>query len=180
MDSAPQTLYKCPSCGDLNNVVTAADEFICDSCDMVVKLSGHYCPECFEYSGENRASCTYCEGVLMRSCSLCGRANWSGRLSCSYCGQELDFFTIVSERYSPTSTAERLQDQMRQTKAIRAIDDAASSSNMEELNLAEQVRMNEVWNQEKRIQRRDRQLIAAAVALLLLFLIAIVIFSLIS
>ena len=116
----------------------------------------------------------------MRSCSLCGRANWSGRLSCSYCGQELDFFTIVSERYSPTSTAERLQDQMRQTKAIRAIDDAASSSNMEELNLAEQVRMNEVWNQEKRIQRRDRQLIAAAVALLLLFLIAIVVFSLIS
>ena len=179
MDSAPQTLYKCPSCGEMSIQDTAADEFTCNSCKQVYKLSGHYCPDCFEYNEENRVSCANCGEVLIRSCPQCGRSNWSGRFSCRYCGQALDLFTTVAERYSPTATAERLQAQMQQAKTIRTIDDVASSSTMDELNLAEEVRRNKLWDQEGRRQQRDRQLVVAAAVVLLLFLLALVIFSLI-
>ena len=179
MDSVPQTLYSCPSCGELKSHETAADFFTCSSCEKVVKLSGHYCPNCFEYTEDNRASCANCSEILIRSCPQCGQTNWSGRLVCHYCGWALDLFTTASKRNSPTATADRLQAQMRQAITIRAIDDVASRRNMAELNEAEQVRRHDLRNQQKRRQRRDRQLIVAAAALMLLFVIAIVAFSLI-
>ena len=179
MDNSPTPKFKCPSCGELNSQVAAADEFSCQSCNQLFKLSGHYCPECFEYSEENRASCANCGEILIRSCPKCGRENWSGRHNCRYCGQSLDLFTTVADRYSTTAPADRFQARMQRAKTIRTIDEVASSSRMEELNLAEEVRRSGVMDQERRSRQRDRQLLIAAGAVLLLFLLAIIIFSLI-
>ena len=179
MDSSPKTLYKCPSCGELNSQNTAADEFTCSACEQVFKLSGHYCPDCFEYSAENRVNCVNCGELLSRTCAQCGRVNWSGRLGCRYCGQPLDLLSTVSKRHGPTATADRLQAQMQQAKTMRTIDEAASRGRMEELEAAEQVRKNQLWAQELRRRQRDRQLLFFAATVLLLFVVAIIIFSLI-
>ncbi len=90
----------------------------------------------------------------------------------------MDFFTTVAGRHSPTATADRLQAQMHQAKTIRTIDAVSSSIRMEELNLIEEVRKSNIREQEKRRKQKDRQLLIAAGIGLLLFILAIVIFSL--
>jgi cell division septal protein FtsQ len=67
---------------------------------------------------------------------------------------------------------------MHQAKTIRTIDAVASSKRMEELNLIEEVRKSNIREQEKRRKQRDRQLLIAAGVGLLLFILAIVFFSL--
>jgi hypothetical protein len=90
----------------------------------------------------------------------------------------LDFFTTVAGRHSPTATADRLQAQMHQAKTIRIIDAVASRKRMEELNLIEDVRKSNIREQEKKRKQKDRQLLIAAGVGLLLFILAIVTFSL--
>jgi cell division septal protein FtsQ len=67
---------------------------------------------------------------------------------------------------------------MHQAKTIRTIDAVSSSKRMEELNLIEEVRKSNIREQEKRRKHKDRQLLIAAGIGLLLFILAIVIFSL--
>ncbi|GMQ78546.1 MAG: hypothetical protein BMS9Abin02_1064 [Anaerolineae bacterium] len=178
MDSSYHFKFKCPSCGVVGDQPAEANEVTCQACRQLFMLSGHYCPDCSEYSEKNQVSCTNCGEILMRSCPRCGRENWSGRLNCHYCGQSLDFFTTVAGRHSPTATADRLQAQMQQAKTIRAIDDVASGKRMEELNLIEEVRKSQIREQENKRKQRDRQLLIAAAVGLLLFILVIVIFSL--
>ncbi len=178
MDSSSHFEFKCPACGVVGNQPSEANEFTCQACRKLFVLSGHYCPNCSEYSEENRVSCINCGEVLMRSCPRCGRENWSGRLNCHYCEQSLDFFKTVAGRHSPTATADRLQAQMHQSKTIRTIDAVASRKRMEELNLIEEVRKSNIREQEKKRKQGDRQLLIVAGVGLLLFILAIVIFSL--
>jgi cell division septal protein FtsQ len=67
---------------------------------------------------------------------------------------------------------------MHQAKTIRTIDAVASRKRMKELNLIEEVRKSNIREQEKKRKQRDRQLLFAAGVGLLLFILAIVIFSL--
>ncbi len=178
MDSSYHFKFTCPSCGVVGDQPADVNVFTCQSCRQQFVLSGHYCPECSEFTEENRVSCHNCGEILMHSCPRCGRENWSGRHICHYCGQTLDFFTTVASRHSPSATADRLQAQMHQAKIIRAIDDVASRKRMEELNLIEEVRKSKIREQEIKRKQGDRRLLIAAGVGLLLFILAIVFFSL--
>ena len=169
---------RCPNCAKISKLTKPATTFTCDHCAGESFLRGHLCPGCYAYTSQERGICESCGEALSRLCSHCGRANWPGHPSCYNCGQSLDIFDSLTERHSPTSTADRLNAQMRQAKTLKTIEDIDSQRRMSELQAIEEVRQKKFKMQQIEQERKDRWLFILAGSVLFIFILALVIYAL--
>jgi predicted amidophosphoribosyltransferase len=169
---------RCPNCEKISAHTKQTTTFTCDHCAAEFFLRGHMCPSCYSHSSQERGICESCGEALSRLCSHCGRANWPGHPSCYNCGQSLDFFDSLTERHSPSSTADRLNAQMLQAKTLKTIEDVNSQRRMSELQTIEAVRLKKIEIQQIEQEKKDRWLFILAGSVLFIFLLALVIYAL--
>ena len=169
---------RCPNCAKISEQTKQAATFTCDHCASEFHLRGHMCPVCYTYTSHERATCENCGEALSRLCSHCGRANWPGHPNCTNCGQSLDFFLTISERHSPTSTADRLNAQMLQAKTLKTIEDINSQRRMSDLQAIEDVRQKKIKMQQLEQERKDRSLFIISGSVLIIFILALAIYAL--
>ena len=168
------TEIACPNCLNPIDVREHGQHVTCDACQSRFTLSGHICPDCNAYHQQAQAFCRECGAAMSRLCQKCQTSNWAGDEFCSQCGAALDIFQMLHTHHKQ-ATADRLNEQMQSSRAIKEKEQADSERRMEEMLEAERKRLLTIARRRQEQSKRDQYIIAGivVVALFVIFLILI-------
>jgi len=163
----------CPNCRHPIDVREHGRHVTCEACRSQFILQAHLCPQCNSYHQPDEAICGQCGAALSRICRKCQTSNWAGDEYCQNCGGAMDIFDILVHSQAGY-TAERLSQQMRSARALKAQDEAASARRMAELQAVEAERVAALRRRQQERRAEERRLLwlmGGAGALVLLFLL---------
>jgi uncharacterized protein YbaR (Trm112 family) len=169
----------CPNCRHPIDVREHGRHVICDACRSQFILQAHLCPQCNSYHQEDEAICGQCGASLSRICRKCQASNWAGDEYCHNCGGAMDIFDILVHSQAGY-TAERLSQQMRQSRDLKRQEEAASARRMAELEAIEAERVAALRRRQQERRAEERRLLllmGTAGALLLLLLLFYLLYS---
>jgi len=169
------TEIACPNCLNPIDIREHGQHVTCDACHSQFVLSGHICPHCNAYHNEEQAFCRECGEAMTRTCQKCHTINWAGDEYCKQCGAALDIFQLLHIHHSQ-ATSGRLDEQMRNARALKEKELADSERRMEAMLVAERQRLMEKARRRQEQSKRDQYIIAGIIlaAIFTIFLILIV------
>lgn len=168
------TEIACPNCLNPINIREHGQHVSCDACNSRFLLNGHICPNCNAYHQQEQAFCKECGEAMTRTCQKCQIVNWAGDEYCKQCGAALDIFQLLHVHHKQ-ATADRLNQQMKDSRALKEKEEADSVRRLEEMLTVERMRLMERARQRRAQQKKDRFLVVGLiiVALVVIFLILI-------
>lgn len=177
----PDSTYDvtCPNCLALVVLVAGRDSVQCEFCKFNFSLDRHLCPVCSTYHHTEEAICLNCGTPLIRACPNCRTSNWSGSHSCRFCKHELNLLSVVGA-YHGKSTELRLDQQMKDARALKEIERFSSEKRMAEFESMDEERRERIRSNElERWKREKRMLLFTAVAVGI-FIASLIIYALIQ
>jgi uncharacterized protein YbaR (Trm112 family) len=169
----------CPNCRHPIDVREHGRHVTCDACRSQFILQAHLCPQCQNYHQQDEAICGQCGASLSRLCRKCQASNWAGDEYCRQCGSAMDIFDILVHSQSGY-TADRLDQQMRQARDLKALEAAASARRMAELEAIEAERVTALRQRQRERKAAERRLLwlmGGAAVLILFFLLLYLLFG---
>lgn len=132
LTSQPLSHIPCTFCQGAGLEVQTATQAACKYCGTVNSLEGVLCGECAGLNPPGADVCGECGRGLYRACPNCQARNWNGHDECQECGQPLDTLSLMTPRVGQ-DTASRLDQQQRDSRAIKAEEATAADRRMSQL-----------------------------------------------
>jgi len=171
-------LITCPNCQAQLPLISGSTKISCGNCHWEFETLHHLCPSCGTYHHLEAAICLECGTPLERMCQHCYTINWSGRQTCSECKSSLDLVESIIGLRSRTTSA-RLQQQMAEARVLKAIERHDSDQRMAAFNQLEKDRRRAITENLTRQKYQERKLLMVTAFAVVVFFVALLIYSLI-
>ena len=169
----------CPKCRSSVELSPGNDHAVCAGCAERYPLEGHWCGACSTYHQARSSICQECGALLVLTCRHCYEPNWPGAEICRHCGHSLNMVDQLSD-YHKRDTADRLNQQMRNSTIIKEQERQSSQERMTELIAIEEARQAELQQRAAKQKEQERQMLILVFGAVLLFIIFLVVYALVN
>jgi hypothetical protein len=169
----------CHNCQGHGLDANGPSEAACRFCGAVNPVAGLICPRCDFVNQSSDTACANCRQSLTRRCPDCSTANWSGAEQCVNCGRALDAVALISTRFG-VDPAARLNQQARESAALKSLEAVDSQRRMGELEAIEQRRQALLTAARRRRDGQQRLMGLGLALLVIVFIVAVVVMVAIS